>query len=180
MRKGINRALLSSQNRGLYENATLQSSKCVFISHKSEDIEVAKEIAALLQNDGIDVYLDTNDFGLQRATREGNASKIVECIERALSVSTHILVLVTDKTKESWWVPYEVGFSKKGKKQIASLLLRSVSSFPDYLQIERQLFNLNDLKQYVRELRDTLYFEGATDLFTARQIEQKLIKYIRG
>lgn len=181
MSKGINRALLSDEYRAVYEYASAQSKKCVFISHKSEDIDVAKSVAELLKNNGIDVYLDTNDSGLQRATREGDAKKIVACIERALSISTHILVLVTEKTKESWWVPYEIGFSKKGRRGIASLLLKSVSSFPDYLEIERKLHGLDDLKKYAQELRSTtFYFENTNDIYVLKQIETNLLNYIRG
>ena len=85
----------------------------------------------------MDIYLDLNDEGLQQATREQNVFKIVSHIEKALTTSTNILVLVTEKTKESWWVPYEIGYAKKGKKDIASLLLKNVYDFPDYLEIEK-------------------------------------------
>lgn len=181
MSKGINRALLSDEYRAVYEHASAQSKNCVFISHKSEDMDVAKNVAELLKNNGIDVYLDSNDSGLQRATREGDAKKIVTCIERALSISTHILVLVTEKTKESWWVPYEIGFSKKGKKSIASLLLKTVSGFPDYLEIEKKIYGLNDLKTYTQELRgSSFYYESASDVYVLKQIEMNLLNYIRG
>ena len=179
MRKGINRAI-TSQYRSIYESASYYSSKCVFISHKSEDKEAAIWVAELLMKDGIDVYLDINDEGLQKATAEGNAKKIVECIEKAISVSTHILVLITYKTKESWWVPYEVGYSKKANKHIASLLLKSVSDFPDYLKIERKLSGLSDLKKYSNELQGTIsHNESVNEIIEAVRIDRNLLTYIR-
>ncbi len=129
---------------------------------------------------GLDIYLDLNDIGLQQATHEQNASKTVNYIEKALSMSTNILVLVTEKTKESWWVPYEIGYAKKGKKDIASLLLKSVEDFPDYLKIEKQLRGLEDLKKYMRELVTyTSYYENASSSIIVQQLEAKLLNYIR-
>lgn len=181
MKRGINRALLSGVNRAIYENQNIQHANCVFISHKSEDIEIAKQIADLLQAEGVDVYLDVNDSGLQIATKEGNADEIVKCIEKALMVNTDILVLVTDKTKESWWVPYEVGFAKMGKKSIASLLLKNVSEFPDYLKIEKKLNGLADLKRYINEKQSLpTFMESVKAGGIAKDIEAKLLNYIRG
>ena len=115
MNRGCNLALENNYlNRILYESNS--EKKCVFISHKSEDIDTAKNIAELLQNAGLDVYLDVNDNGLQQATRKNDAEAIVKCIEKALACSTHILILVTENTEKSWWVPYETGYAKKSKK----------------------------------------------------------------
>ena len=106
MSRGRNLALESNYlNRTLYESNS--EKKCVFISHKSEDSDTAKNIAELLQNAGLDVYLDVNDNGLQQATRKNDAEAIVKCIEKALACSTHILILVTENTEKSWWVPYD-------------------------------------------------------------------------
>ena len=99
MVKGINRANATYSEHILFEHAS-HNKKCVFISHKSEDKNAAKYVGDLLINAGLDIYLDLNDEGLQQATREQNASKIVSHIEKALTTSTNILVLVTEKTKE--------------------------------------------------------------------------------
>ena len=162
MVKGINRANATYSERILFEHAS-HNKKCVFISHKSEDKN-----------------LDLNDEGLQQATREQNASKIVSHIEKALTTSTNILVLVTEKTKESWWVPYEIGYAKKGKKDIASLLLKNVDDFPDYLEIEKKLKGLEDLKKYSQELVEfTSLYENASSNIIDHQLERNLLNYIR-
>ena len=179
MVKGINRANASSSERILFEHAS-HNKKCVFISHKSEDKNAAKYVGDLLINAGLDIYLDLNDEGLQQATREQNASKIVSHIEKALTTSTNILVLVTEKTKESWWVPYEIGYAKKGKKDIASLLLKNVDDFPDYLEIEKKLKGLEDLKKYSQELvAFTSLYENASLNIIDQQLERNLLNYIR-
>lgn len=54
---GINRALLSEDKRVIFENyvATKQEKgNCVFISHKSTDMEAAEVVAKYLMMNGID------------------------------------------------------------------------------------------------------------------------------
>ena len=84
---GINRALLSEDRRIIFENCVAsreEKGKCVFISHKSSDIDAAQQVAEYLMSNGIDVYLDKLDAGLQKATREnadGQAHALVQISE---------------------------------------------------------------------------------------------------
>lgn len=153
---GINRALISGYDRIIYENKVIQNNSkvCVFISHKSSDMDAAEAVARYLMQNNIDVYLDKKDADLQKKTKEKDTQGIVDSIEKALKCSTHILVLVSDQTKESWWVPYEVGYSKKGKKKIASaLLVGYVDDFPDYLKIEETIKSPDEFKTYAQQLK---------------------------
>ena len=153
---GINRALTDGYNRIIYENQVVQnkSKVCVFISHKSSDMNAAEAVAEYLKSNNIDVYLDKMDIDLQKKTKKRDAQGIVDSINEALKCSTHILVLVSDQTKESWWVPYEVGYSKKGKKGIASaLLVGYVDGFPDYLKIEETIKSPDEFKTYAQKLK---------------------------
>lgn len=177
--KGINRAL-QTYSTPMSESAAYNNKKCIFISHKSEDIEAAKAIGDIITNHGIDIYLDINDYGLQSATENNEAKKIVEYIEKALSKSTHILVLVTNKTRQSWWVPYEVGYSKKGEKEIASILLKDVNDFPDFLKIEKTFRGLSDLENYIMILNHFESFnESAADNDNMQYLRNKALNYIR-
>ena len=176
MTRGINRA----EPQALYE-ASSKCSKCIFISHKSEDAAAAKTVADHIRDAGIDVYLDIYDTGLQKATQENDASSIVRYIERALTTSTNILVLITEKTQLSWWVPYEIGYSKMGSKGIASLLLKNAYSFPDYLKIERQLRNKGDLDAYIAEVSRSANTYGYLKESQISNLPSgKLLDYIRG
>lgn len=151
---GTNRALKDY----IFENSVNNTRKCVFISHKSDDKEAAKQIANYLMINDIDVYLDIHDKGLQKATEEKDSKKIVEHIQKAIKYSTHILVLVSDRTKESWWVPYEVGYAKKSGNSIASLLLKGYTDgFPDYLKIERIIKSAYDFSIYAKEIKSRYY-----------------------
>ena len=63
------------------------------------------------------------------------------------------MALISDKTTTSWWVPYEIGYAKNGKKEIASLLLKKTNDdFPDYLKIETKLVTTKDVEDYARHV----------------------------
>ena len=57
---GINRALIRGYGRIIYENKVVQNNSkvCVFISHKSSDMDAAEVVARYLMLNNIDVYLD--------------------------------------------------------------------------------------------------------------------------
>lgn len=147
MTKGVNRAHLQN-----FLDQYFYLGNCIFISHKYEDLEAAKAVANCIMDYGIDVYLDDRDCELQKAVEDQDSKKIVSCIENGIKESTHILILVTENTRKSWWVPYETGYAKGVNKEIASLLLKSAEDFPDYLKIEKTLTGFNDLIQYIRTL----------------------------
>lgn len=57
-----------------------------------------------------------------------------------------------------------------------------MENFPDYLKIERKLWNLRDLKQYIIELSGKLYyslFESNSEINTYNEIENILKDSIR-
>lgn len=174
MKMGINRA--DKANRALFESREYENN-CVFISHKYEDLEAAREIADFIKISGIDVYLDDNDNVLQKAVDENNSQKIVNCIEEALMLSTHILILVTENTRSSWWVSYETGYAKKGDKSIASLLLKNVDEFPDFLKIEKTLEGYNDLQSYLANISSNDIFLES-EQFSQITRKNALLKYI--
>lgn len=174
MIKGINRA----KEHGIYEQVSLRES-CVFISHKFEDLRAAKEIADCIMDAGIDVYLDDNDNGLQRAVNDYNSERIVECIENALMTSTHILVLVTENTRKSWWVPYEVGYAKKGTKEIASILMKEVDEFPDYLKIERTMTGYISFLEYIDDIKGLHSMFESLNESAVHSHRERLLEYIR-
>ena len=86
--------------------------KCVFISHKKEDAAAAESIGKYLTDVvGVNIYLDSKDLVLQEAVSTDNDKKIVESIKRGLACSTHLLCVTSEKTRLSWWVPYEIGIA---------------------------------------------------------------------
>lgn len=157
--RGINRAEVHDEiQKLLFENEVRNSDKdgvCVFISHRSTDKKEATTIANYIKDCGIDVYIDVDDEGLQIATIKEDPQEIVDFIHRGILQSTHILVLISDDTRKSWWVPYEIGYGEKSCKQIATMMLEQaeVDSFPDYLKIVKRIFSISDFLDYIKRLK---------------------------
>ena len=80
-----------AQNRALikqrWEFNALEGN-CVFISHKKEDEASAKAIGDyLMQQVGVDIYLDLYDIELKEAVSLDNDKKIVESIKKGIGTS---------------------------------------------------------------------------------------------
>lgn len=145
-----NFAKLNDLERTLFSQ---KDPRCVFISHKKEDEDAAIAIGSYLINTvGVNIYLDTQDCTLQEAVSSENDLRIVESIQKGLTCSSHLLCLVSDKTKLSWWVPYEIGFADKQGIDIAALKLKDVDDIPSYLKIKKALFNTEDFLLYISRL----------------------------
>lgn len=100
----------------------------------------------------IDIYLDIKDPKLQIATAGNNHRDIVQHIEKGLSVSTHLLCLISSETRFSWWVPYEIGYAKKAGKNISSLKLSKTKDIPSFLNIEKFHNNIAGFKSYLEQI----------------------------
>jgi len=77
-----------------------------FISHKAEDAEKAQRISLYLQRQGIAFYLDLLDDGLF-----GGGEILTNHLRSKLNECTHLLAIITNNTKFSWWVPFEIGLA---------------------------------------------------------------------
>ena len=145
-----NLATLGELERHLF---ICKDNRCVFISHKKEDEAAAIAIGSYLTDVvGINIYLDIKDCMLQDATDEENNQKIVDSVQKGLSLSSHLLCLISDKTKLSWWVPYEIGFADKQNTDVTILKLKDIDDVPSYIKIKKTLYNLDDFLQYVSNL----------------------------
>ena len=135
---------------------------CVFISHRSCDKDKAQLLGNVLNKLKLNIYLDKFDIELQQATKQGDMDEIVWHIEKALIVSTRILILLSTETEGSWWVPYEIGYAKCCNKKVTSLRCPEwhpgieKMKIPDYLQIEEQLIGERDFIKYANTLREII------------------------
>ena len=166
MRQGINRAktiLNETRNFSQFSDDIFydKTIPCVFISHKSDDNLEAVRIAEFFKRNGIDVFIDVEEPDLQKAVKSHNTNEIVQLIQMGLNNSTHLLALISDDTRTSWWVPYEIGFAKKGGKVIASLLLKKyLYDFPDFLKVEKTMKTIDDLKQFTSQIMPVDFYSN--------------------
>lgn len=149
---GRNRA--TNVKKSFVEYASTGSSKCIFLSHATKDKNAVREIGEYIKKSGIDIYFDEEDSDLQRAVllSTDNDDLVTRCIERGLELSTNIFCIVSEDTKSSWWVPYEVGYGKRSSDKIATLLLEDVNIIPSYLKIVPTIGDIYDLNIYLKEL----------------------------
>lgn len=115
-----------------------------FISHKQEDSFVAKLIYSRIIACGEDAYLDLLD---NKITDEGK--ELTEHIKRSLNSCTDILVVMSEKTKLSQWVPFEVGMSAQIDMPTATYLSREVN-LPDFLEYWPRLRQVSDIEAYIK------------------------------
>ena len=87
----------------------------IFISHKQEDADTANKLARELRSLGIPYYLDILD---STVTTSGRA--LTEHIKRNLNDCTDIIVIMSEATRLSQWVPFEVGMSAQNDMPTAT------------------------------------------------------------
>ncbi|MGS2739037.1 toll/interleukin-1 receptor domain-containing protein [Sinomicrobium sp. M5D2P17] len=174
MEKGYNKAKFSEHIHWLLKSinsSELNNRPCVFLSHKREDKAECRKIAEYLKQAEIDYYLDEEDTELQNAAQSGNPILITENIKKGIKNSTHMLVVVSEKTYKSQWVPFEVGYGhsaildenlkedeKPDRLKLSILTLKDISerSLPDYMQVGHIIRGTRSLNEYISKLNNKL------------------------
>lgn len=125
----------------------------VFISHKKEDEGYALIIKYAFDVLHVDAYLDVLDTSIS----EGGKA-LTDHIKDQLNGCTDIIVVMSEATKHSWWVPFEIGMAAQKDMPTATYLTSSVV-LPDYLTYWPRLRSVSDVTTYVsvrREVADRL------------------------
>jgi hypothetical protein len=147
------------------ENEEIKKRACVFLSHKKEDKPACRKIAKYLSQAQIDYYLDEEDRLLQQAVGTEDAQKITESIKKGISESSHMLVVVSEKTYQSQWVPFEIGYGHSSlvdgtndKLKLSILTLKDLSEkdLPSFMQISNIIRGTKSLNKYISEISDRL------------------------
>lgn len=115
----------------------------IFISHKKEDEQVALMVQKTLRGEGVEVYLDVLDNTI---TEDGE--KLTKHIREKLRECTDVIVILSSKTKASWWVPFEIGMATEKDMPIANYLVNT-EKLPEYLEYWPRLKNPLDVRKYV-------------------------------
>lgn len=139
----------------------------VFISHKLEDAQQAKAIADRLRNvHQIDSYLDVLDPVIGKTGEE-----LARYVRDKLATCTQLLAVVTAATKESWWVPWEIGVASEKDYPLATY--GGTTALPDFLKKWPVLKSEQHLDAYARVSqqahRERLLLERTATASTARK-----------
>lgn len=122
----------------------------VFISHKQEDSSLALFVQSVFTQYDIDTYLDVLD-----STITGDGKTLTDHIKRNLNSCSDLVVVMSEQTKASWWVPFEIGMSAQLDMPTATFLRTNIS-LPDYLSYWPRLRSIDDIKKYVL-VRDRIH-----------------------
>lgn len=122
---GINIAQAIREN-SLYALACRQNKErekiCFFISHKDEDTDAAIALGKHITEDfGFNIYLDVYDKELQEADKNNDSEGVVSAIHKGIQYASHLLCVVTEKSKDFWWIPYEIGFAQANGVKTSSI-----------------------------------------------------------
>ena len=136
----------------------------VFISHKSEDANVAIWIHSTLGQYGIESYVDKLDPIINMPRGEEDLG---EYFRWQLQRCTHLVAVISEATKLSWWVPFEIGIATEREYPLATFadqgegyrklpqLIGKRYDMPEYLRKWPYLQTESDLANYVRALKAT-------------------------
>lgn len=122
----------------------------VFLSHKREDAELAGVIANRLRtHHQIAVYLDAID-----PTIEMDGLDLAEHIRAEMEKCTQLLAVLSYRTRESQWVPWEIGVATEKERPLASFI-NPPAAIPEFLQKWPYLRSLADVDQYAQQSKNT-------------------------
>lgn len=128
----------------------------IFISHKKEDETTALNVQRTLSDEGVNAYLDLLDN-----TIANDGERLTKHIREKLHECTDVIVILSKLTKESWWVPFEIGMATEKDMPIANYII-NYELLPEYLEYWPQLKNQQDVRKYVtvrKKIADQIILE---------------------
>ena len=118
----------------------------VFISHNRRDLDSSLALARVLDERRFEVYIDFYDEDLVPGDPD-----IDNGLVSTIRLTKSLVIVVSQNTRESWWVPWEVGISTPLNKPRAVYPVSAQLSLPGFL---RKLTKLDGPQHAARWVRD--------------------------
>ena len=119
----------------------------VFISHKDSDSVLAGEVGKRIRMHGIETYLDIIDDALYK-----DGPDLADHLLSRMGECQQLVAVVSFSTKDSWWVPWEIGVGSEKGFRMASFSRSSVK-LPSYLEKWPALHSDRDIDLYCKYSR---------------------------
>ena len=116
----------------------------VFMSYQHADRSTAWELARDLDRLGRRVFIDVLDDTLVPSERD-----LDDALVTAISNADTMIVVVSDETQRSWWVPWEIGVSTPFHKPKAMYKPQASKPLPAFLEKLQRLRNSSDANSWV-------------------------------
>lgn len=116
----------------------------IFLSHSHKDRDLIEPALAFLRSHGVTIYVDWQDGEMPETISAETAKKI------KVKIKEHqkFIVMVTENSKESRWVPWELGFADpvKSMDHIAILPIAEKYDFAknEYMRIYPKIELVNN------------------------------------
>lgn len=82
----------------------------------------------------------------------GDAHRVTAQVDAALRASSHLLGIISQRTKGSWWVPYEIGAARHASKPTAHLISADAKELPEFIQASKVLLDLYDFRNWLESV----------------------------
>ena len=103
--------------------------KRIFVSHYNEDSASARQIASWIRDFGMTAFLDADDQDLPQE----DGVEMANYIKGVINESHGLVVVTSNRTINSWWVPYEIGVADQKDLVLATYILDR-TALPSYLR----------------------------------------------
>lgn len=137
----------------------------VFISYASADETYARQIAAILDAEGIEYFFDKKDVNW--------GANVPQEISNAISECSELVVIISPASVKSQWVPFEIGGASALGKRILPYLTHPSITLPAFIQQYHYKTSLDDIKGYFAT--DSALSEAPPK--DAKEFEQWLVKF---
>ena len=124
----------------------------VFLSYRHSDQTTALGLAFDLDRQGVHVFIGVHDNTLAPGDKDLDDAPVT-----AIDKSNTMIVVISDDTQGSWWVPWEIGVSTPFGKQRAMYKPQTSRPLPAYLEKLKRLRNSTeaDRRQLVLPVAST-------------------------
>jgi hypothetical protein len=112
--------------------------KNVFLSHTTADDDLVAGVVLLLHKHGASVYVDHQDPSVAGA----DCVAIAEHLRKVMSQCSRLVMLASPKSKDSKWIPWELGLADGLERQRNVALFPSAESSSDLSWSEREYLSL--------------------------------------
>lgn len=130
-----------ARRSGLMEQAARRSPEgSTFLSHSSADVELLPAVISILEGHGGIVYLDKKDQTLPPYTSPETAATL----RKRIVQSRKFVLFATTRSKESRWVPWELGIADGAKSGAQTAIFPSVDNVTDTQWAEREYLGVYD------------------------------------
>lgn len=131
-RKSADKLITESFERAAY-NST-------FLSYSSTDLILLPSVITILENHGASVYLDKKDSRLPEKTSKDTGRILRDTIKKC----NNFVMFVTDNSKDSVWVPWELGLADGSKSSYKVAVFPSVEKSYEKEWTEQEYLGLYD------------------------------------